>query len=276
MSVIKPRAWLLGMLAMLLVGSFATASAEAQGPFWYHRKANSQQVKGVKISGQNPEVVQGQGTEQKLKSKISNIAVEIVSKQLQVKGIIYNNSQQGQAKLTLVYIEPELVQPEGNKCKVTVGEQNTVKIYGHQAWTWDGTTTQLEKQKQQPEQKPDWIFLPGEIQQEATELPKSQFTNITITNGAEACGLLVGKYEVTGAASAEVEPPNENEWGTTETQKIIEKGAKQHFDNGKKNVGVTPELKLKGVEAFLSGTVKVKVLPNPQTGEQQEIAHYET
>jgi hypothetical protein len=273
----KPRAGLLGMLAMLLVGSFATASAEAApGPFWYHRKAQSQQIKGVKITSQAPLEVGGQGGEQKLKGKVGGTGIELVGPQLQIKGIIYNNAFQAQAKLRLVYIEPKLAKPNFPNCVVTIGTNNVVNVFGHQAWTWNGETKQLEEQKQQPAQKVDWIFLPiqgGELEQGAEELPKKVFTTISF-KGAE-CGVLAGMANVTESVAAEVEPSGVEEWGFSETQKIIEGEGKQHFWNGIRNVGVTTGLMLGGAPAILSGKAQVKVLPRQVKQEQQEVAHYE-
>ena len=141
-SMLKLRAGLLGLLAMLVVGSFAAASASAQGPFWYHRPLNGQ-GKGVKLSGQEPEEVRGSGGEATLEGEVTGVgAVEISASQVQVKGIIYNNDQQGQAKLEIAYAQPRLVKPSLANCNVTVGPKNVVKVFGHLAWTWNGTTEQ--------------------------------------------------------------------------------------------------------------------------------------
>lgn len=277
MLAIKPRVWLLGMLGMLLVGSFATASAEAQGPFFYHRKANSQQIKGVKISAQAPELIAGSGGEEKLVGNVG-VEIEIKSKQVQIKGEIYNNALQGQAKIQITYIEPVVVKPAN--CLVTVGVANTIKVYGHQAWTWDGTEGQRTEQPQE-HQKPDWIFLPTELQQGATELPAQTFTELKFSKkpGVECPALLTGTPQrVKGSLAAAIEPPNVGEWAITETQKFLPNGTKQHFWNGKENIGAKTQLTIGGStnEATLSGETEAKVLPRQVTQEQQEIAHYES
>lgn len=270
MSIIKPRAGVLGLLAVLLVGLFAAASAEAQGPFWYKRALNGQ-GKGVKISNQQGrqwEEVRGGGGEAKLEGKLGTNEIIIVAKQVQVKGIVYNNGLQGQAKLEFAYFQPELVKPSGTSCLVTIGSKNVVKVYGHQAWTWDGSEGQLHEQPQQ-HQKPDWIFLGQEIQQGATGLPSNvPFTSITIKG--TGC-LLSTQANVTGSVAASIEPGQVGAFSTSQTATALPNGTKQHFWNGTENRGVETALAFNGEPAKLEQTDTVSTVKFQEKEPQQEL-----
>lgn len=272
-SMLKLRAGLLGLVAMLLVSSFAAAPAGAWGPWWHHRCIGC--MDQGKITGQLPEQIKGQGGEQKLKGKVILMPVTVIAKSVQVKGIIYNNAFQAQAKLELAYRELSV---EGSpNCIVTVGVQNTVKVFGHQAWTWNGEKKQLEEQPQQPNQKPDWIFLPQELQQGAESLPKAEFTTLVLTSKneeTEKCAFH-GKYEVKGSVTGEITPEHTEEWSLTQTVRTPEGGTKQHFWNGEKNVGVETGLTLGTEPAKLVGEFKTQTAGRQQ-GAPQEVALFES
>jgi hypothetical protein len=275
---IKLRAGLLGLAALLLVGSYAATTASAQGPFFYHRALQGS-GNGVKVSEKEPENVEGTSPvgEKKvvLSGKLLSIAVEIVAASVEVKGNVYNNALQGQTKDLLTYVEPELVKPAASNCVVTIGTNNMVKLFGHQAWKWNGTEAQLHEQPQ-AEQKPDWIFLPAELQQGAEELPKElTFVTITLSKGSGGTCALAGTFPVKGSSAVAVEPPNVGEWGTAETQKVLPNGQKQHFWNGTKNVGVETKLVLGTEPTELKQQTKVKTLGR-QGGAPQELAHFES
>jgi hypothetical protein len=268
---------------MLLVGSFAMASAEAQGPVWYH-KLEGAEGKGVKITGQKPEEVQGGGGEQKLEATIAGIAVQIIIPQVQVKGIIYNNGLQGQAKITLVYGKLRLVNPPMmENCQIELGNpQNTVKMNGHQAWKWDGmSSTQLNEQPVQ-QQRPDWIFMSssGEITQGVTSIPEIGVTSLIFKTN---CGVFNGiTFNIKGSVAASIVPVNLGEFSKKQTATMLTPGtqSKQHFWNGSQNVGGQAGLVGRtGTEQSapikLTGSFELKLLPNPQTGEQQEVALFE-
>jgi len=274
---IKLRAGLLGLMAMLLVGSFAAATAEAQGPFWYHRELQGQgsQGKGVKISSQQWEEVRGGGGEARLEAKeaFGLKEVLITSKQVQIKGIIYNNDQQGQAKLEFVYEQPTLVKPE-SKCTVTIGKNNVVKVFGHLAWTWNGELKQLEEQPQL-HQTPDWLFTGQELQQEAKELPKGvPFTTIALTgSNCIANGIT---RAVTGSVAATIEPSQLGFYGTEQKSEALPNGTFQHFQNGLGvAVGAKTGLFLGENEATLKQTNQVKTYGRQQKT-QQAVAIYES
>ena len=189
------------------------------------------------------------------------------------KGVIYNNPVQGQAKISMTFVEPKLEEPSLSGCGVTIATNNTIKLLGHQTWTWNGTGAQLEE-KSQKEQKPDWIFLPQELQQGAEGLPKELF--FTITLGPEkSCGVLALKLPVDGSLAAAVEPPSVGEWSPNETATFLPNRAMQHFWNGKANVGVEVGAK-QGTEPFtLIGSYQLKTTGH-QGGAQQEVARFES
>jgi hypothetical protein len=265
---LKPRAGVAGLLTMLLVGMFAAAVAEAnQGPFWYHRAIGGQ-GKGVKLSGQQGgvpwEEVRGGGGKVVLEGKLAGAEVELEAAQVQVKGIVYNNGLQGQAKLEFAYINPKSVKP--NNCNVTISKSNVVKVFGHQAWTWDGSAGQLKEQPQQ-NQKPDWLFTGQELQQKAKELPKGVvFTAITLSGASCA---IPGTAAVEGSLAAAIKPEQVGAFSTSQTAEALEKG-KQHFWNGVENVGVETEFKFGGALAKLKQTNTVTAF-GTQGGAAQEL-----
>lgn len=272
---IKLRVGLLGLMAMLLVGSYVATAASAQGPFFHHRNKGEtgNGVKWGQTSTPPWEAVEGKGPEAKLESKILAEPVHITAESFSVTGIIFNNALQGQTKIQFKYVNPKLLKPV-LPCTVVIGMNNTVKLYGHLAWTWNGTAEQLKEQPQTG-QKPDWIFLPSELQQGAETLPTELvFTQITLQNkGTEVCPL-AGQFAVKGSAAAAVEPPNVGEWGVTEKVKALPNGTKQHFWNGAKNNGVEVNLKLGLEPAKLEQEAEVKTV-GTQGFEPQEIAKFE-
>ncbi len=277
LGLIKVRAGLLGLLAMLLVGSFAAASASAQGPFFHHRN-KGETGNGVKWNQQTSkppwEAVEGSGGEAKLKGKVLSIATEITAEGTEVKGIVFNNALQGQTKVLLTYLNPKVAVPASSHCSVIIGTNNVVKLYGHQAWTWNGTEEQLKEQPQKA-QKPDWIFLPSELQQGAEGLPTNlAYTTLTFSNNGGTC-LLDGTFAVEGSTAAAVEPAGVEEFSTKETQRALPNEAGQHFWNGKKNVGVKTALKFAGSPAVIEQTDTVKTI-GTQGFEPQELAHFES
>ncbi len=268
---IKTRVGILGLLTMMVVGAFASSSAQAQGPVWYHRTSPGCGCQ-AKISAKEPEYMAGGGGKQKLRGTIGGTAFEITAGQAQIKAEIYNNNLQAQTKIQISYHELKLANPNFPNCVVTVGTGNVIKVYGHQMWKWDGTSTQLHEQPVQ-QQRPDWVFLPTEPQQEATELPNNNtFTTIKLT-GAE-CGILAGTYPVKGSVAAAITPPNLGEWGFNETQKIWPTSQKQHFFNGKENIGAETKLTFGGTAAELEGEFSTKTIGRQQNA-PQEIAHFE-
>lgn len=270
MRGLKPRVGLLGLIAILLVSLLVTAAAEAQGPFWYH-KAMGAQGKGVKISAQTPEEVRGTGGEAIIEGKLLGETIVISAKEVQVKGIIYNNALQAQAKFLVVYVQPTLVKP-AISCAVTIGTKNTVKVFAHMAWTWNGEKKQLEEQPQ-ANQNADWIFLGQEIQQGAKGLPTGvPFSSITISDKEKSC-ILAGTAAVTGSIAASIGWEGLGTFGLTQWVTMLENGALQHFWNGTENIGAETALKFGNEPAKLRQTITTETFGR-QGGAKQEVAAY--
>ena len=266
-SINRVRAIVLGFLALLAVGSFgATAASANPGPFWHHRNSSAEK-NGLKIDQPNDENFSGEGGEQKLLGKINGTEFEIVAKSVQAKGVIYNNSLQGQIKVTLLYHEPKLVVPVLKECQVKIGinKNNEVKAEGHLAWKWNGTKAQLEEQPQ-ANQKPGIIFTPKEITSGEKKLPEGIFTEITLSP-SKACGVLAGTFKVTGNLSTITKPGNLEEWSTTLVTEFPG-WTQQHFWNGNEFIGAEPKLVFNGSTSTLTGSVTSK-------SAVQEIAVFE-
>jgi hypothetical protein len=269
----KQRAWLLGLLAPMLVGSYTAASAYAVGPF-FHQRAIGGKGNGVKIAAGEPEVVSGSAGKQELRFEVGEQDFLVTSPRAELKGVIYNNALQGQAKLSLTFVEPKIEEPALSGCTATIGANNTIKLLGHQAWTWNGTEAQLEEQSQK-EQKPEWIFLPQELQQGAEGLPKEQLFFYISLGPKGSCGALSGKLPVVGSLAVAVEPSGVEEWSTSETGIFLPNPTKLHFWNGVRNVGVEAGA-TQGTGPFtLTGKYQLKTAGR-QGGASREVARFES
>jgi hypothetical protein len=262
----KPKIWLLGMLAMLLVGSFAAASAEAnQGPYWYHRAIGGQ-GKGVKLSGQQGglpfEEVRGGGGKVEFKGKAAGTEVELTASQVQIKGVVYNNGLQGQAKLAFAYFNPVSVFPAG--CIVKIGTNNVVNVFGHLVWTYAGNSSELTEQPVQ-KQRPQWLFLGKELPQGATSVPSEEFTKITLSGCAAA-----GTFPVKGSVVAKIKPEQLGAFSTEQTAESLENGTRLHFWNGSSNIEGTSSLIFGTEAATLKQSGLVKAF-GTQGGAAQEL-----
>jgi hypothetical protein len=288
---IKLRAGLLVALgAVMLLGSLSASPAFAEGgPFCHHRAIGSEKDNG-KITEAEPEEFDGGGGEQALAGKILGSAITIASKQAQVKGIIYNNPDQCQLKILIDYVEPHVTAPASfTGCEVKINTQNSVKLFGHQAWKWAGSKTELEEKEPGKIQHRDWIFLPVELQQGAKELPKTEvpFAILTLSKkGTGTCELAkTTEANVTGSASGEGfhltsggEPKQAlEEFGTEEEISTTLNGGRgpQKFWNGSLPwIGVQTGLEFAGAAATYKGAFKTKTLGRQQ-GAAQEIAYFE-
>lgn len=255
---------MLGLLAMLLAGSYVAATASAAGPFWYHKTGEI--GNGVKISASEPERMKGKGFEYKLKSTIGKEPIEIVASETQVKGIIYNTALSGQGKFEILYREPKLTTPKLPGCSVTIGEQNAVHVFGHLMWKWNGTEKQRNEQPYR-EQLPDWVYLPSELQQGATKLPELTFTTITLEGSA--CGVLAGSYPLKGSAAASRTLMWLVAFSENETVKMWETNQKQHFFNGHEEIGAETGLTLEEAPVTLSGTINMVTAGTQQSAGQK-------
>ncbi len=206
------RALVLGLLAMMLVGSVMAGAASAEaGPFWHHRAVGGK-GEGEKIEPKAPENFSGKGGVQTLATEIGGTKIELVSAATQVKGALLNGEHQGQIKLVIFYQQPEVkingvAKPE---CKASVGQQgqfsDIVQLKGHLAWKWNGEKKQLEELPQ-TEQKWDIVFTQTEPQRQSEkEFPvldlrkaSGAFAEIDLVGGSKACGVLAGLSKVGGA-----------------------------------------------------------------------------
>jgi hypothetical protein len=262
----RVRAALLCSLTSLLASVVLAAPAlAAAGPFAYHR-AIGEKGNGVKIPEKSPEPFQGEGGQQKAASKVGGIEVEGVAKSVQLKGIIYNNSLQGQLKMELKFHEVSLTKPNLPGCEVKFGKNNTSSVVGHLAWKWDGTKKQLEESAPL-HQGPTGVGLGSELSEGATELPSTEFTTITFSGAA--CGVLLGKYAAKGSESIKTSPSNLGEWSKSLSITLSEGKDAIHFWNGKSFIGANTSLLLGGEPAKVGGESKAEV-------SAQEIAVFES
>lgn len=261
------RAALLGLLAMMLVGSVVVATASAEpGPFWNHRPIGGE-GEGSKIEPKAPENVKGTGGVQKLKAKIGTTPILITSSGVQVKGAIFNGPDEGQFKLEIVEIQPELEEPELKGCTVVVGDDDIIELKAHLMWKWDGTEEQLEEPSQE-EQTPDLVVSDVEPTQQSEDL--DQGTLVSVTLSGTGCGILTGKFGVVGS---DVAIPNRklNEWSRSLSLRTLEPQEDeflQHFWDGEAFKGIEIEPLFANNPAGIVGQTMVESV-------QQEIAIFE-
>ncbi len=265
------RAGLLGLMTSLLFGSLAATPALAEGgPYCHHREIGAK-GEGERIAAQTPEGFTGSGGAQVLSGKVLGMTIHNVATSAQVKGILYNNADQCQAKVEIQYHE---ISVEGNPgCIVTVNRDNIVKLYGHRVWKWNGTKAQLEEKKQES-QFPDWLFLPAELAQGAKEVPKGVYAEVEYaTKTGEKCFLSGNKLAVKGSTGAETEPAQAGTWGTVEKQLISKGVALQHFWNGTEFIGLKTGLEF-GENAEYKGQFTIETT-GYQGRPKQEVAYFE-
>ena len=263
------RAIMLGCLVLLAMGSFAASAAYGEaGPFWHHR--SEPKGEGAKIEENAQETIVGGGGTQTLNGRITLgpekfELVEISSTQLQVKGNIWNNGLQAQAKVHLIYVNPALIKPNLSGCVVKVGQANNVDLHGTVDWKWDGTGAQLLESPQKG-QNVEVVLTPVQIQQGAKELPKAQFTTVTLAG--LSCGVLAGTYKVEGSALAEFEKSTLQEWHKSIALKLTKGVGLQHDWNGTAFFGAETGLTFGGNAAEYKGESKLET-------PQQEVAVFE-
>ncbi|HEV3070474.1 MAG TPA: hypothetical protein VGY76_03500 [Solirubrobacteraceae bacterium] len=253
MNIHRTRAILLGFLTLLAIGSFAASAAAEAGPFWSHRPTGGKS--GTKIEEKAQDEVAGSGGEQRLNGTIGKEPVEIVSTQVQIKGHIWNNARQGQAKLEIRYVEPRLAKPALSNCTVKVGQNNIFNVQFHLAWKWNGTEAQLLEQPQ-ANQVVDGILYPLEVQ--PGEIPKetAEFTSVTLSGSG--CGVLAGTFKAVGYIATALEKTTLGEFNTSIGFKV-ENGSllQQHIWAGSSFLGLTTVLKFANNNATYNGAAKV-------------------
>jgi hypothetical protein len=248
MSVSRPSAILLSLLALALTGAFAVSSAHAEGgPFW-HERPEGGKGEGTLLTGEGPQF-QGSGGVQTFSGEIAGTPIEIQAKEQQTKGQIYNTSTQAQSKITFKIHNPALIKPVLSGCAAEVGKGNEVKFFGDAEWKWNGEKKQLEE-KPQRAQTVDGVGLPVELTAGATELPKGIFTSVTLKGSG--CGLLAGTFNVAGSTTGAPTPGTLGTWAKKETTKYPGFPL-QHFWNGKEFIGVEPSLTFAGNPAVIKG-----------------------
>jgi hypothetical protein len=271
---IKLRAGLLGVLAMLALGAFSATPAFAEGgPFCHHSKDGI--TDDGLIKAQAPEQIEGPGGVQRFEGKINGSEfIKLGAPGVQVKGIIYNNKDQCQAKLEIQY-QPIKVEPEGAHCKASLPNNNVVKLYAHAAWKWRGSESeQVEKPIRQGR---DWIFTPNELQQNAKELPKNEvITVMNLENNGGTCLLASKQNKVTGTVFAEAKPAGLGEFRKEEELTVLPNGTLQQFWNGTYPlIGAESGLKFTTEPEAYSGSFKVKPIGRQQQ-EPQFIGFFES
>lgn len=275
MLMSRIKAVMLSLLVVIVAGSIMTAtawSAEA-GPFWHHRL--STKGEGEKIEPKAPENFRGAGGEQLFKARIGAVEIEFGSPSVQVKGAIFNGALQGQIKAEIVYSQPRLVAPENKECTVTIGEKNAIVTKGYLMWKWNGAKKQLEETSVK-EQSVDGIFSANEPSHQKPFVEKVNLTKYPLTTVALAgtgCGVLVGKYIVTGSY---VGIPNLKlgEFSKTVAIRVIEPPKEngvflQHYYDGEGMQGAEVGLLFGGSPAaYFLGQTEVEAA-------QQEVAVFE-
>jgi hypothetical protein len=269
-STHKLRAVVLGLLAMALLGSYAATPAFAEGgPYCHHRELGGK-GEGEKITESSPEQFLTKGGVQTFDGIVAGAKIEIQSKAAQIKGIVYNNAQQCQAKAELAF-QPPIV-TGFPKCGVTINSNNMIKLFGHRAWKYNGETKELTEPPE-ASQKLVWIFGPTELQAKAKGLQsKALFSTIKFT-GAE-CIFNGTKVEVNGTVGAESAPSNAGEWGTVEEQIYNGGEVWLHFWNGEEFVPAKTALTLSGNPATYKGLLHLETIGH-QGHPAQEIGYFE-
>jgi hypothetical protein len=264
---IKLRAGLLGLLAMLVLGTFSATPAFAEGGPFCHHSQNGVTDNG-QIKAQMPEQVEGLGGEQRLEGKLVS-PFKLVASGAQIKGIIYNNEDQCQAKLEIQY-QPLKFEPEIAHCKASLPNNNIVKIFAHAAWKWLGT--EAEQRENPIHQGRDWILLPIELQQSAKELPKTEIPFAVINvekDGTGECLVASKQNRVAGSIFAGAKPAGLGEFRTTEELTALANGTKQQFWNGQYPlIGAESGLTFFGAVGKYTGEVKIKAIGRQQQSPQ--------
>jgi hypothetical protein len=265
-SMNRIRVIVLGLLALMAVGSFTASAAAEPGPFWHQRELGGK-GEGKKIEEIPGLQVQGEGPPATLTGEpVKGTKVEIQSKITVVHIQIYNNPDQGQFKLRIIYFDPQLLKPELKPCEVKVGKNNEVNVMGHLVWKWNGTKAQL-LENPQLHQPVDGIAVPFTTKIEGVkEIPKEVFTTITLSGSA--CGVLAGTFNVSNTEAIEFIPNNLGEFRTQLTALSRPGEFGQHFYNQTTQVGTTTGLLFGGQPANLSQ--EDKVVP-----EGEEVAVFE-
>ncbi len=249
---------LMGLFAVMAVGSVASATASAEaGPFWHHRFSASEE-EGKKFNQSEQEKYYGQG-KILLSSTILGTSI-VLAGELQIKGTLWNEANQGQLKMQAEF--HNVIWVGHCQVKVVVPED----YQGHLMWKWNGEAKQLENTKAaQEEQHWDGIIIPGKTTLTATGL-SGKNTFGTVTFGPLCKGLENIHGELTGALSFTAETKL-GEFRKELTLIIPGVVTLQHFWNGSTFVGLKEDLEFGTNEDKLLGYIPMKT--------SQEVAVFE-
>jgi hypothetical protein len=275
----RVRLTLAGLVALLALGSILSMSAFAgPGPFWRQRQVG-EGGNGVKIAEKSPEKFQAKSGLSRLAAVVGTEPAKIECDEDRAGGIIYNNSLQGQGKITVTYSKCHTNLPF---CKVN--EPIVFKANYHLMWKYRGIPKELEGQKRaEAGQVPDLLFYRGEIQQgqKGSELEKQEFVTITLKSEGGTCSAAGLALKAKGYESATITSGQGKEAGelekfaTTASIGFTPGPHEQDFWNGIKQEALTTSLQLIENKASFESQDEVGPFLTQANG-QQEVAIFES
>jgi hypothetical protein len=170
------RVGVLGLMAMLLFGSYAASSASAavQGPWWMKLEGGKQ----VKIEPKpHLEIKSENEGNFKLKGKILGTAVILECKKVENKGSIWNGPHTGRDEAVITWNECSIAQAV--LCKGFPIEVGLTKVRTELMWKYAGIEKEL-KETGGLQQKIYDVFAPTEPVEKIEGKEKSKFTTITV------------------------------------------------------------------------------------------------
>lgn len=250
----RVRLLLMGLLSALAIGMTAAAAATAEaGPFWHQREGGK--GSGVKIEQSKPVAYSGQG-KVKFNFFIMNKLAGILDAEIQIKGGIWNEANQGQLKAQVKF---EQVRPPGEPaCK---SETKVPENYqGHLMWKWNGETKQLEESSQ-AQQKWDIMLTPGQTKLDEKGLSGKNIL-ATVSFGA-SCGSFSNttqsfKGAMIFAADAGLEAFHNTFTFIGSLPLTFVTPFDTHYWNGKGSIGLEENLFFEAVRSGLAGEFPVK------------------
>jgi hypothetical protein len=222
-EMFRMKIMLAGLLAMLALGSVAsaTASAELNGPWWRHPEGGKQ----VLYPEDKPqEIISENQSPFQLKSRIAGLVANIQCNKVTNKGFIWNSLHQGADKALVEFTECEMKSP----CVTKEVKVEPVEVYTELMWKYGGKSTELKEAGQQkiydafaP------IAEPKEVEPKGKGEFRSLFTNIKVGN--TGC---LGVYPVEAAGTKTTFRDQNQEthpiiWGTAAEVAPQNKDAKQ-------------------------------------------------
>src|ERR1700730_1761027 len=264
----RMKIMLAGLLAMLVVGSVAsaTASAAPDGP-WFRHPVGTEQVKWLQneekeVEGKN----QGNFV---LRFKAIGITTTIKCGTAISPGLVWNGLHQGKDEFKLEFTKCFTVQP----CAGTGVEISNTEIYSELQWKYAGKQSELNEQPPK-QQKIFDVFAPKKAPEQKTlekgeKIARVIWFEITFP---EACKIVVGKFAVEAAGTVAIfedqhQVTHKIIWGTAaqvDPQNQDSKEATLHwqFPNPTEfhhqGVQTKAQLLFAGNPAELEGTIHIK------------------